>query len=137
VGGRAGASRERAEGPSQRQLRVAEQIRHLLAEALMRGEVHDPRLDGVSLTVGEVRTSRDLRQATVYVTELGAAIRPETLAALEHAAPRLAGQVARGIHLKYAPRLNFVADTLFDEAARMERLVREEAAKVGHDEEPA
>ena len=136
MGGRAGASRERAEGPSQRQLRVAEQIRHLLAEALMRGEVHDPRLDGVSVTVGEVRASRDLRQATVYVTELGAAIRPETLAALEHAAPRLAGQVARGIHLKYAPRLHFVADTLFDEAARMERLVREEAAKVGHDEEP-
>lgn len=102
----------------------------------MRGEVHDPRLDGVSVTVGEVRTSRDLRQATVYVTELGARLRPDTLAALEHAAPRLAGQVARGIRLKYAPRLQFVADTLFEEAARMERLVQQEVARTPRSEEP-
>ena len=121
---------ERAQAPSQRQLRVAEQIRHLLAEALMRGELRDPRLDGVSITVGEVRIGRDLRHAQVYVTELAGPIRPEVLEALGRAAPRLAGRVARDIRLKYAPRLEFVADSLFDEAARMERLVSDAVARI-------
>lgn len=123
-------SRAGAEGPSQRQLRVGEQIRHLLAEALLRGEVHDPRLAGVSLTIGEVRTSRDLKHAVVYASELGGRLRPETLAALEHAAPWLSGQVGRGMHLKFAPRLRFVADELYDEAARMDRLLSEALARV-------
>jgi ribosome-binding factor A len=127
--------RERAEGPSQRQLRVAERIRHLLAEALLRGELHDPRLDGASVTVGEVRIGRDLRHALVYVTELAGPIRPEVLAALERAAPRLAGRLARDIHLKYAPRLEFVADSLFDEAARMERLLSDAVARIRPAEE--
>jgi ribosome-binding factor A len=122
--------REGPVGPSQRQLRVAEQIRHLLAEALMRGELRDPRLDGVSITVGEVRIGRDLRHALVYVTELAGPIRAEVLDALNRAAPRLAGRVARDIHLKYAPRLEFVADSLFDEAARMERLVSDAVARI-------
>ena len=122
--------REGAVGPSQRQLRVAEQIRHLLVGALTRGELRDPRLDGVSITVGEVRIGRDLRHALVYVTELAGPIRPEVLEALNRAAPRLAGRVARDIHLKYAPRLEFVADSLFDEAARMERLVSDAVARI-------
>ena len=126
---------ERAQAPSQRQLRVAEQIRHLLAEALMRGELRDPRLDGVSITVGEVRIGRDLRQAQVYVTELAGPIRTEVLEALNRAAPRLAGRVTRDIHLKYAPRLEFVADSLFDEAARMERLVSDAVARIRPAEE--
>jgi ribosome-binding factor A len=121
--------------PSQRQLRVGEQIRHILAGSLLRGELHDPRLEGVSVTIGEVRMSRDLRQAQVFATELGGHLQPETLAALEHAAPRLAGQVARAINLKYAPRIRFVADELFDEAARMERLLSEAMATVRPAEE--
>lgn len=121
---------ERTQGPSQRQLRVAEQIRHLLAEALMRGELRDPRLDGVSITVGEVRIGRDLRHALVYVTELAGPIRSDVLDALNRAAPRLAGRITRDIHLKYAPRLEFVADSLFDEAARMERLVSDAVARI-------
>ena len=96
--------------PSQRQLRVGEQIRHILAEVFTRGEVHDPRLQGRSLTVGEVRMSRDLRQATVYAAELGAQLAPETLAAL-----RACGAVARQSRgavdePRNAPRLRFVAD---------------------------
>lgn len=109
--------------PSQRQLRVAEQIRHLLAEDLMMGHVHDPRLDGVSLTIAEVRISRDLKHATVFATELGRALRPETLAALVEEAPRLGGRLARRMHIKFAPRLHFVADETFDEASRMQRLI--------------
>jgi ribosome-binding factor A len=134
--GRTGAQRhapwqrERAPGPSQRQLRVAELIRHLLAEALMRGQVHDPQLRDASVTVGEVRVSRDLREAHVFVTELGRGLRPETQAALERAGPWLAGRLARQMSLKYAPRLRFVADAMFDEAARMERLLDEEMARV-------
>lgn len=130
-----GSRREQAQGPSQRQLRVAEAIRHLLAEALLRGELHDPRLDGVSVTVGEVRIGRDLKHALVYVTELAGPIRPEVLAALKRAAPRLAGRLAREIHLKYAPRLEFVADGLFDEAARMERLLSDAVARIRPAEE--
>lgn len=122
--------RERGQAPSQRQLRVAEQIRHLLAEALLRGEVHDPALLAVSVTVGEVRVSRDLRQAQVFVTELGHALRPETRAALERAGPWLGGRIARQMSLKYAPRLRFVADAMFDEAARIDRLLDEELARV-------
>jgi ribosome-binding factor A len=134
--GRAGAerdsrpARERAHAPSQRQLRVAEQLRHLLAEALLRGELHQPELREVSLTVGEVRVGRDLREARVFVTELGRPMRPETLAALERAGPWLAGRLARQMSLRYAPRLRFTADALFDEAARMERMLSVEMARV-------
>jgi ribosome-binding factor A len=124
------AGRGRDAGPTQRQLRVAEQIRHLLAEALLRGEVHDPRLQGVSVTIAEVRISRDLKQATVFATELGQRLEPETRKVLERAAPFLAGLIARGMNLKYAPRLHFVADGLFDEAARMERLLSDALATI-------
>lgn len=120
--------------PSQRQLRVAEQIRHLLAESLMRGEVHDSRLEGASVTIAEVRVSRDLRRATVFATELGRPLSDASRAALEHAAPALAGRIARRMHLKYAPHLAFVADALFDEAARLERLMADERARL-HDPE--
>ncbi len=119
------ARRARHESPSQRQLRVAEQIRHILAEALTRGELHDPRLVDVNVTIGEVRVSPDLRQATVFAAELGKRLSPSTLEALEDAAARLGGQVGRRMHLKYAPRLRFVEDTLFDDAAKMDRLIDE------------
>jgi ribosome-binding factor A len=124
-------SRGQGAGPTQRQLRVAEQIRHILAEALLRGEVRDPRLADANITIAEVRISRDLRQATVYATELGRPLRPEIRAVLERAAPFLAGMVARAMNLKYAPRLQFVADELFDEAARMERLFAAARAVIG------
>lgn len=115
--------------PSQRQLRVGEQMRHLLAEWLLRGEVHDPRLEGVSVTVSEVRVSRDLRDATVFLSELGRTLSDEVAAALRAAAPRMAGRLAREMHLKYAPRLRFVADTSFEEADRIERLLRAARAR--------
>lgn len=126
---------DRAGEPSQRQLRVAEQIRHLLAESLMRGEVHDPRLEGASVTIAEVRVSKDLKHATVFATLLGQPLSAAVHAALDHAAPALAGQLARRMHLKYAPRLHFVADELFDEAARLERLMAEERARLHLSEE--
>jgi len=112
------------DAPSQRQLRVGEQMRHLIAEFLMRGEVHDRRLEGVSVTVSEVRLSRDLKQATVFVSELGeTVIRPPTLEALTHAGAWMGGRLAREMRLKYAPRLQFVSDDSFAQAAHLEDLL--------------
>ena len=111
--------------PSQRQLRVAEQMRHLLAEQLLRGDLRDPRLAGRSLTVAEVRVSRDLKSATVFATELGGELSHEVADALQHASPYLGGWLARQMHLKYAPRLHFVADETFAHAAKIDRLLHE------------
>jgi ribosome-binding factor A len=116
----------RAKGPSQRQLRVGEGLRHVLAELLLRGEVRDPLLSGSQLTVAEVRVTPDLRHAVVYVTELGGELRAEVRDALERAAPFLRGEAARRMHLRYAPELSFEADRSFSEAARIESLLAAE-----------
>jgi ribosome-binding factor A len=115
---------------SQRQLRVGEALRHVLAELLMRGAVHDPLLAEANLTVSEVRMSRDLRHAVAYVTELGGELRGELLEALERAAPYLRGEAARRIHLKYAPTLVFRVDPSFAEAARIDALLARERASL-------
>ncbi|MCC2662937.1 MAG: ribosome-binding factor [Geminicoccaceae bacterium] len=96
-------------GQSQRQLRVGEGLRHVLAELLLRGEVHDPALGEAHLTISEVRVTPDLRHALVFVTELGGELRPELQQALARAAPRLRGEAARRMRLKYAPELSFEA----------------------------
>lgn len=111
-------------GPSQRQLRVGENLRHLLADLLMRNELHDPRLEQAHVTVSEVRLSPDLRNATVYVAELGQRLQPTTAEALNDAAAKIAGHLARAAHMKYAPRLRFVEDDSFEEAERIERLLQ-------------
>jgi ribosome-binding factor A len=122
--------------PSQRQLRVGEQMRHLIAEDLQQGALHDPRLEGANVTIAEVRMSRDLKHAVVFATELGRELGPETLSALEKAAPRLAGRLARRMHLKYAPRLRFVPDETFGEAARMQELINRSLAELDRDRGP-
>lgn len=119
-------TRERSgAAPSQRQLRVGEQMRHLLAGHLMRGDLHDRHLETVSVTVSEVRMSRDLRQAQVFVAELGQDAQPATLDALARVAPVLSGRLAREMNLKYAPRLRFDPDTSFSYAAKIESLLQE------------
>jgi ribosome-binding factor A len=111
---------------SQRQLRVGEALRHVLAELLMRGAVHHPLLAEASLTVSEVQVSRDLRHAVAYVTELGGDLGGELLEALNRAAPYLRGEAARRVHLKYAPTLVFRSDPSFAEAARIDALLARE-----------
>lgn len=123
-------TRPAASTESQRQLRVGEQIRHCLALLLMRGQVHDPVLAEATLTVSEVRMSRDLRRATVFLTELGGELRRETQAALDRATPYLRGEVARRSRLKHAPDLAFVPDTSFAQAARIDALLTEERAEL-------
>ena len=125
-------TRSQPSGGGQRQLRAGEAVRHALAELLMRGTVHDPVLAEANLTVSEVRMSRDLRQATVFVSELGGhGLRPEVEEALARARPFLRGEVARRINLKYAPDMRFQADPSFDEAERIERLIARERAELG------
>ena len=109
--------------PSQRQLRVGEALRHALAEILMRGDLHDPALQGASITVSEVRISPDLRNATAYVVPLGGAHTEEILAGLRRAGPRLRGQLARAVRLKFAPSLTFKTDTSFDYADRIDQIL--------------
>lgn len=113
----------RNRGPSQRQLRAGELIRHALSDVLSREELHDEELAGVSITVSEVRMSPDLRQATCFVMPLAGRDSERVLAGLKRCASWLGGQVARRVELKFAPRLHFAVDASFDEAARIEALL--------------
>ena len=113
-------------GPSQRQLRVGELIRHRLSELLLRADVHDPDLNRHSITVGEVRTSPDLKIATAYVMPLGGADAQDALAALRRNSRELRHLVAKGLNLKYAPELRFQLDETFDRMDDTRRLFADE-----------
>jgi ribosome-binding factor A len=118
-------------GPSQRQLRVAEEIRHILARVLMRSELRDPLLIGVSVTVSEVRISPDLKNATVFATPLAGTQVEDVLKGLNRSAPYLRSQVGQALQLRYAPTLTFVEDKSYDEAHHIDELLRSE--KVARD----
>ena len=109
-------------GPSQRQLRVGELIRRALSDVLMRGDVHDPELNAISITIGEVRTTPDLRIATVYVMPLGGGGREEAIAALARNKSELRRALTKEVTLKYAPDLRFVIDETFDQMDETRRL---------------
>jgi len=115
-----------ANGPSQRQLRVGEELRHALAAILLRGEMHDPDLAGVSITVSEVRPSPDMKHATVFVTTLNGDRMDVVLPALRRAASFLRGQVAKTVRLRHTPQLSFQADTSFDYAQKINTLLHQD-----------
>jgi ribosome-binding factor A len=115
---------QRPPGPSQRQLRVGEEIRHVLVEVLARGQLRDPDLQGVSITVAEVRMSPDLKHATAYVMPLGGGKVDDVVKALRRAAGFLRGEVARAVRLRVAPEIGFAADRSFEEANRIETALR-------------
>ena len=122
------------QGPSQRQLRAGELIRHALVEVLREEELQDEAMKGVSVTVTEVRLSPDLRHASVFVEPLGGGHAREVVAALNRHAKFLRGRLGHGIDMKFTPELKFLHDESFDEAERMARLfddprVREDLAK--------
>ena len=110
--------------PSQRQLRVAEIIRRALVEALSRGELNDPRLEAYTITVPEVRVSPDLKVATAYVMPLGGQGAKEVVKLLAGSAGQLRSFVASRVDLKYAPNLRFQVDETFDEASKIDALLR-------------
>jgi ribosome-binding factor A len=114
--------RGHAPGPTQRQLRAGELVRHALVEILREEDFADPALDGVSVTVTEVRMSPDLRHATVFVEPLGGGHAQEVVDGLNRHAKFLRGRLGRAIELKFTPDLKFLHDETFNEAARMSRL---------------
>ncbi len=109
--------------PTQRQLRVAEEIRHVLAQIFARTEFRDPDLAGIIITVTEVRISPDLKHATVFVTRLGRSDVDKCLPALKRVAPFLRGQIAHEIRLRAAPDLVFQPDTALDYAMHIDELL--------------
>lgn len=116
-------------GPSQRQLRVGELIRRTLSDALLRGELHDPDLNRMSITVGEVRVTPDLRIATVYVLPLGGDNRDAALRALADNAGELRHLVSKAITLKHTPSLRFIIDDTFDRMEETRRLLSEDRVR--------
>ena len=120
--------------PSQRMLRVAELIRHSMAELLARGDVLDPVLETHVVTVPRVRMSPDLKLATVYIMPLGGKDSPEVIEALERHKKYLRGEVARKINLKFSPEIRFRMDDSFDNAAKIDALLNSEKVRGDLDE---
>ena len=120
---------DQASGGSQRQLRVGELIRHELADMLTRGDIHDPVIQAHLVTVPEVRMSPDLRLATIYVMPLGGRDVEAVIAALDRNKRYVRGEIARRVNLKFAPEIRFRVDERFDEAERIEKLLRTPAVQ--------
>ena len=116
-------------GGSQRQLRVGELVRHAIAELLTRGDVHDPVIEGHLITVPEVRMSPDLRLATIYIMPLAGRDADEVIAAFERNKKFLRGEIAHAINLKFAPDIRFRIDDRFEEAERIDKLLRSPQVK--------
>lgn len=113
-------------GPSQRQLRVGETIRRALSEVLQRGDIHDPDLNRMSITVGEVRTSPDLKVATAYVLPLGGQGQDEVVALLARNKGELRRMIGKKLGLKYTPDLRFRLDDTFDRMDETRRLFNQD-----------
>lgn len=112
-----------ARGPSQRQLRVGELIRRTLSDVLVRGDIHDPDLNRMSITVGEVRTSPDLKVATAFILPLGGENAEEALSALRENRHEIRRAVAKAMTLKFAPEIRFAIDETFDQMDATRRLL--------------
>ena len=116
-------------GPSQRQLRVGELIRRTLSEVLARGDIHDPDLNRMSITVGEVRTSPDLKIATAYVLPLGGKGQEDVLKLLARNKGELRRAVGKKLGLKFTPDLRFQLDQTFDQMDDTRRMLSQDAVR--------
>ena len=120
---------DRGKAPSQRQLRVGELIRRTLSDILMRGEIHDPDLNRMSITVGEVRMTPDLRVATAFVLPLGGGDREAALEAMRRNRHELRRAVNKALTLKFSPELRFVIDESFDRMDETRRLLNQDTVR--------
>ncbi|WP_101067520.1 30S ribosome-binding factor RbfA [Roseovarius salinarum] len=116
-------------GPSQRQLRVGELIRRTLSETLMRGDIHDPDLNGMSVTVGEVRVSPDLKVATAFVLPLGGEGQDDLIGLLARNQGELRRVIGGKLELKFAPELRFRLDRTFDQMDETRRLLAQDKVR--------
>ncbi|WP_019905268.1 30S ribosome-binding factor RbfA [Methylobacterium sp. 77] len=130
------AQKPNSSGPTQRQQRVAELIRHAIAEVLQRGDIQDPVLNSHVITVPEVRMSPDLKIATAYIMPLGGLDEKPVIAALERNKKALRQEVARRVNLKFAPDLRFLRDETFDEADRIDALLRTDKVRRDLESQP-
>lgn len=124
---RGGKRHSNAAEPSQRQLRAGELVRHALVDVLAREEFRDPDLQGVTVTVGEVRCSPDLRHANVFCSPLGLNEKADierVAAGLNRAAAFLRGRLGREIDMKFTPQLHFIPDLSYNEASEMDEVFR-------------
>jgi ribosome-binding factor A len=121
--------RDHTPSASQRQLRVGELVRHALADMLARGDVHDPVIEGHLVTVPEVKMSPDLRLATIYIMPMGGRDAAQVVAAFEQHKKFLRAEIAHRINLKFAPEIRFRIDERFDEAERIDKLLRSPAVQ--------
>jgi ribosome-binding factor A len=115
--------------PSQRMLRVAELIRHAMADLLTRGTINDPVLEGHVVTVPRVKMSPDLKLASVYVMPLGGRAATEVIAALDRHKKYLRTEIAHRINLKFAPEIRFKIDDSFDNVAKIDALLNSDKVK--------
>ncbi len=122
-------------GPSQRMLRVGELVRHALAAMFARGEIEDDALRGSVITVPEVRMTPDLKIANAYVMPLGGQHADEIVAALNRHRKFIRGRVAPQINMKYAPEVRFYVDDTFEEASRIDALLRSDKVQRDLDDE--
>lgn len=113
-----------AGAPSQRQLRVGEEVRHVLSAVFLRGEFRDPALVGARITVTEVRASPDLKHMTAFISGLGRDVPPEQFAALKRAGAYFRTEVARAMRLRAAPDIHFQPDTALDYAMKMDEVFK-------------
>jgi ribosome-binding factor A len=114
------------DGPSQRQLRVGEMLRRAISDILTRGDLYDPDLANVSVTVGEVRTSPDLKNATVFVYPLGGKNAEGMVAALNKSSGEVRYALTKNVTLKHSPKIKFILDTTFDQMDDTRRLLNQE-----------
>ena len=123
-GGRRTGRHDGPTGPSQRQLRVGEMLRHALADILRQNDIRDPALEGVSVTITQVKPSPDMRYATVYCEPLGGENAREVIAALNRHKGFLRGEMGHRIATKFTPDLRFVEDQSFAEAQKIENILK-------------
>jgi len=116
-------------GPSQRQLRVGEMLRHALSDILRRGEIRDPDLEGVSVTITQVKPSGDMRHATVFCEPLGGRNAKQVIAALNRHKGFIRGEMGHLIAMKFTPDLRFLEDESFAEAEKIENLLKSERVR--------
>ena len=141
-GGRRTGRNDGPGGPSQRQLRVGEALRHAIAEVLRDNDIHDADLEGVSVTITQVKPSPDMRYATVYCEPLGGGNAQTIIAALNRHKGFVRGEMGHKIAMKFTPELRFVEDESFAEAMKIETILRSpqvqrDLTAPGEDEEEA
>lgn len=130
------SSEDSSAGRSQRQLRVGEELRHVLSDVLRNGHFRDPDLADLVVTVTEVRVSPDLKAATAFVMPLGGSDAPKIIAGLNRAQAYIRTEAVKQVNLRVAPQFSFKLDHSFDEAARVTRLLQQPAVRADLDKEP-